>query len=1062
MKIASFLNIFLLPMVLLAQEPYFVLNDPEGHYSTIGSLMLTDDNKTAITIGMNESICFWDIESASLKKKLWLDVGRGSKFIDAAIDNKLGLIAIARFNSKGDPVVNFLDFKQEKIVGTFSGFTEYLGFVRFDPNSKFVLTGTTKICQENEGIKLWKIPDFNDPTEVIDIPDAELDFYEVGDLAFYENGKKLLLTPSCNVKWPIYGLEINHNSSSIPEYELKLFNPKIRPYRATPNWSFIRYLDNRNQFVFAKAQTLGTIDIDGKFSELAISYPFDEPPFFENLFVDPISEISYCLTSEYGGLILDLKQNSIVKLTENFSQVVFNSPASILGIKGSLLMSVNHKDGSERIFTKLDYLSDDPIGFASNKTIIFDSTRKSFDFENLQFEEPARQAREVSIAKNQYKNLEVEIRDSWPGDFAINDKLQHIHPRWTPFEKFTFLNDGQIVLALFGDNTDFRNLMFNIEHFKNKPSHYFPLKEFIGNHDFISGIAPSPHLTSSLFVIRDQFGLTSIYDSKGDITELIFDSNIFEEHEFHSAGVKFGKNPSISGYTDSLKDGDVFIGINGQKIKDLRSLNRYIENLNPSQPILVDIIRNEKQISVESNLSSIKTINPLLSFINKGSEWLCWNPQGYYAASAGGEKFGGWVVNKNGVNNVAEFHPIYDFKKKYYNPNLIKLIAKEESFEKAVSVYNESALVPIGDNNMNVAQNLPPSISWTNPRSRDTTFNQNLVKLTAQIVSDSEVRNVKILMNGRTVLRRDQVSIRENESGTYTVNFEIDLVAKSNTINLFVENENGSTISEERIINAKQILKGIERYKPNLYMVSIGVSNHSINNYSLDYADDDALAMSDLYVSQKGQLFKDVFQRTLVNEKATRENILNAFYWLENNATQKDVVVIFIASHGINERDKFYILPFDGDPEKIRITGVDWVNFSDILGNLPSKVMMFLDACHSGKLGSNLLASRGETDLLEAVRALATEENGVVIMAASTGKEYSFESSEWGHGAFTLALLEGMKEGKADLNGDGIVNIREIDYYVAERVKELTGGKQHPTTQKPSVVAEFPLVQVNN
>jgi len=123
--------------------------------------------------------------------------------------------------------------------------------------------------------------------------------------------------------------------------------------------------------------------------------------------------------------------------------------------------------------------------------------------------------------------------------------------------------------------------------------------------------------------------------------------------------------------------------------------------------------------------------------------------------------------------------------------------------------------------------------------------------------------------------------------------------------------------------------------------------------------------------------------------------------------------------------------------------------------------MMFLDACHSGKLGSNLLASRGETDLLEAVRALATEENGVVIMAASTGKEYSFESSEWGHGAFTLALLEGMQEGKADLNGDGIVNIREIDYYVAERVKELTGGKQHPTTQKPSVVAEFPLIQVN-
>ncbi|MEJ0032444.1 MAG: hypothetical protein WDO15_19765 [Bacteroidota bacterium] len=52
-----------------------------------------------------------------------------------------------------------------------------------------------------------------------------------------------------------------------------------------------------------------------------------------------------------------------------------------------------------------------------------------------------------------------------------------------------------------------------------------------------------------------------------------------------------------------------------------------------------------------------------------------------------------------------------------------------------------------------------------------------------------------------------------------------------------------------------------------------------------------------------------------------------------------------------------------------------------------------------------------------------TEENGVVIMAASTGKESSLESPEWGHGAFTLALLEGLGEGKADVNGDEIINI---------------------------------------
>ena len=32
-----------------------------------------------------------------------------------------------------------------------------------------------------------------------------------------------------------------------------------------------------------------------------------------------------------------------------------------------------------------------------------------------------------------------------------------------------------------------------------------------------------------------------------------------------------------------------------------------------------------------------------------------------------------------------------------------------------------------------------------------------------------------------------------------------------------------------------------------------------------------------------------------------------------------------------------------------------------------------------------------------------------------------------------------------------------LDYYVSERVKELTGGTQTPTTAKPSTVPDFPL-----
>ena len=67
-------------------------------------------------------------------------------------------------------------------------------------------------------------------------------------------------------------------------------------------------------------------------------------------------------------------------------------------------------------------------------------------------------------------------------------------------------------------------------------------------------------------------------------------------------------------------------------------------------------------------------------------------------------------------------------------------------------------------------------------------------------------------------------------------------------------------------------------------------------------------------------------------------------------------------------------------------------------------------------------------------------------MAASTGSESSLENSEWGHGAFSAGILAGLRGG-ADLNGDGIAHLIELDFFVAEKVKDLTG--RGPNTRPP-------------
>ena len=78
-------------------------------------------------------------------------------------------------------------------------------------------------------------------------------------------------------------------------------------------------------------------------------------------------------------------------------------------------------------------------------------------------------------------------------------------------------------------------------------------------------------------------------------------------------------------------------------------------------------------------------------------------------------------------------------------------------------------------------------------------------------------------------------------------------------------------------------------------------------------------------------------------------------------------------------------------------------------------------------------------------------------MSATTGRGYSYEDKKWGHGAFTLSFIEGLQKLKADYDKDKTVTIKELDLYVTNRVKELTKGKQKPTTVIPNSVPDFAI-----
>ena len=66
-------------------------------------------------------------------------------------------------------------------------------------------------------------------------------------------------------------------------------------------------------------------------------------------------------------------------------------------------------------------------------------------------------------------------------------------------------------------------------------------------------------------------------------------------------------------------------------------------------------------------------------------------------------------------------------------------------------------------------------------------------------------------------------------------------------------------------------------------------------------------------------------------------------------------------------------------------------------------------------------------DINGMVNDLASAENGVVVFAASTGRESAFEREEWGHGAFSKALIEALS-GEADVFHDGVITVASLEY----------------------------------
>lgn len=238
-----------------------------------------------------------------------------------------------------------------------------------------------------------------------------------------------------------------------------------------------------------------------------------------------------------------------------------------------------------------------------------------------------------------------------------------------------------------------------------------------------------------------------------------------------------------------------------------------------------------------------------------------------------------------------------------------------------------------------------------------------------------------------------------------------------------------------------------------IWGVFVGVSQYENPQLNLHYADKDAKALHGFFTDHFQGTVPDDHFLVLLNQEVTRGNFLRTVGEVLRRAQPEDVIVMSLAMHGLLDatgQDLFF-LTYDTDPNLPEAQGISRYDLlRQIDRSKARKILLLLDACHTGAFAASqsMLTRRstGAAEVNRLLHAMSEAQDGVAVLSSSSAAEFSQEGVQFcgGHGAFTCGLLTGL-QGEADINRNGVIELRELFDYTYRVVKDTTGNDQHPS-----------------
>jgi hypothetical protein len=177
----------------------------------------------------------------------------------------------------------------------------------------------------------------------------------------------------------------------------------------------------------------------------------------------------------------------------------------------------------------------------------------------------------------------------------------------------------------------------------------------------------------------------------------------------------------------------------------------------------------------------------------------------------------------------------------------------------------------------------------------------------------------------------------------------------------------------------------------------------------------------------------------LIDERgATTGQRIEGFF---RSAERDDLLVLHLSCHGQKDlRGRLFFAAADTDlgyPASSSITS-GFIN--DLMEETRAKrVVLMLDCCYSGAFSKGL-RTRAGTPRIDVAEPFSGR--GRVVITSSTSLQYSYEGElhsrrEADPALFTAAVVRGLRDGEADLDGDGHISVAELYDFVHDQVSRL-------------------------